>query len=786
MVFRHVTVIEERLLNLVQSPQNEDLLILRTTALCKLIDDILDESRSREDVGSNGVLRNEKHSITLLHTIFSVRSIVRMVSPLGHATFTECCGRIVVTISHLYPTSSLDTYWEFMERALSESNWERGVFHVSEMLVYLSLDAKSLSQLINKVWFVFQSKIPEKKTAAEYFPVMTALKTAASFSASHTSELDGDENSKADNSEKYSTLLITLSPHLRGCILRWICSRSDEYIGLFQVEKTEEEHMLLHSRGKKGEVDWSSHYSSGSSSSSGSRVCLPFDEIEYLLTKMEALATGITKRLFIWPTLVVFCCLLPVELRRAIDPSAKEGGVVDKVLRSTSVWLRPSVLQKTIDKHAQLFSELSVVSFLYLMVINAAIEMETKAPGFFQSYISPNLPKIRDMLLGGDMLSAPFLLKTSQLCKEHNIWLPPIHATIQKKLVRSFILSLGPEHADIFDSVLNVASQNIPKYLYIRSTVLTCAQVVFRSSNHTRPLLETSYMSLPSLISGSNVVQYIRQLIMIDLTHHSSIYRVQEDAMRDISNHICGQEENVYLKVCKLFKENVLGTTLTTSTSKRDSIPTLSYDETMIEYLEQYLSFLAEHFDALFPQQDGASLPNATGNVFFPTIIDAYICRTAVDLLSLYHTDNEIVRKAAERAFRSIFDCKNFAQNMSQSSFFGLVLYTLHRIMSTLWSEDHKPVESLLRATFTVLNTFNTIIDQNYVQVDRNESLLNVAYDILTVVEATLFTYLSNPNTEILSNVLNCYGEVGKCIEILGIRFCCNKHEDLGLIYEGI
>ena len=95
------------------------------------------------------------------------------------------------------------------------------------------------------------------------------------------------------------------------------------------------------------------------------------------------------------------------------------------------------------------------------------------------------------------------------------------------------------------------------------------------------------------------------------------------------------------LNFFKIFSQSVVGTALTTSTSKRDSIPTLSYDDTMIECLEQYLSFLAEHFDALFPQQYGASLPNATGNVFFPTVIDAYICRTAVDLLSLYHTDGK-------------------------------------------------------------------------------------------------------------------------------------------------
>lgn len=64
--------------------------------------------------------------------------------------------------------------------------------------------------------------------------------------------------------------------------------------------------------------------------------------IRQLLVKLDALATGTSKRLYITPTLAVMVCLLPIDLQRAVNQlsagkssvGTAEATVVERILKT--------------------------------------------------------------------------------------------------------------------------------------------------------------------------------------------------------------------------------------------------------------------------------------------------------------------------------------------------------------------------------------------------------------------------------------------------------------------
>jgi hypothetical protein len=273
-------VIEDRLLDLAQSLHTDDSNdVGKSMILIELINKILEDTeglhyRSHSTTArtsrrggdfckgkSSSFLNDEIGLNTLLHTILSVRSMIRMTSPKCHGSFTEECGKIVVTISTLFPMNSLYTYWEFVDKALDDAGWEMGILHISEMLTYLNLNAKALGECINKVWEIFQSERREKRSSLSRFSFTTPVDSG-------TSIVSG--NAKADKSDKHSVLLIAISSQLRGCILRWMTSRPQEFAGLFRRDRAEEEHMLFHSPDKESGSGVAGHNNSRNKGSGAS------------------------------------------------------------------------------------------------------------------------------------------------------------------------------------------------------------------------------------------------------------------------------------------------------------------------------------------------------------------------------------------------------------------------------------------------------------------------------------------------------------------------------------
>ena len=219
--------------------------------------------------------------------------------------------------------SGLDVFWIQLTRDLESGGWESGVLPVAELLGQLHLTIRELGDLMNRLFTLFvrlESKAGSSAGRSEYLFGIDEGSSKTSIAAGSSA------SGVPERSEKqHSAVLIVLSASLRTCVLRWMSNRPEEFVSMFLEEKEFLPGGLLSLAAAENAPSSSSIFRSRSKSvdcmqsSQSSPMALSTEIIRELIAKLEKLATGTTKRLYIWPTLVVLCCLLPKDLKRAVQ-----------------------------------------------------------------------------------------------------------------------------------------------------------------------------------------------------------------------------------------------------------------------------------------------------------------------------------------------------------------------------------------------------------------------------------------------------------------------------------
>jgi hypothetical protein len=216
-----------------------------------------------------------------LNSLFSFHQTVCIsVGYEEAAELLQSCGKVICVLSSKFPELALAVFWDFLERELDTSGWESGTLSVSELLGFLALTARELSELLCRLSALFARKGKISQT------------------------------SKSDKSEKHSSLLLNISSPLRACILRWMYTYSSEFAAAF-AETNMSDKRSSPNRSRSISVD-------SGQIILGRITLISQDAARDLLGKLEALATGTSKRLFLWPTITVMCFLLPSDTKRAV------------------------------------------------------------------------------------------------------------------------------------------------------------------------------------------------------------------------------------------------------------------------------------------------------------------------------------------------------------------------------------------------------------------------------------------------------------------------------------
>ena len=242
---------------------------------------------------------NSSQVPSLLDSIFSVRHLSRVNNVTECDIITSKCGNIITIISSISPKICLEILWRHLSENIEESGWETGVWYQSEMLNYLVLTHKEISDLFVYIWGLFEK---------------SGSKSGSIFKRNSSKNIN---LTKAEKSDKHSNLLIYLASGLRGCILRWISTYPNEYALMFASHISTDEDRL-NSPGVN-QYDNNSNVGEDNTLENNRKITLPFHVIRAILTRLESLATGTTKRLYLWPTLTILSCLLPFDFKKAVS-----------------------------------------------------------------------------------------------------------------------------------------------------------------------------------------------------------------------------------------------------------------------------------------------------------------------------------------------------------------------------------------------------------------------------------------------------------------------------------
>lgn len=239
-----------------------------------------------------------------LNLLFRFRQVVWSNMPLDDnkvCDLLRMCCRLVCIFSAKFPDLALNVFWEHLKINLEQTDWDDGVFHVCEVLGYLSLNVTALAENLRRLQRLFQS----------YLKSINILSVSDVVESSSCLAIYNEASYKTEKQLK--RLLQVISVPLRACIWRWMCAHPSQFAALF-AESDVESASPIRSKRRSLSVDADELQNFAAKKSS---LITP-DVVRELLAKLEATAGGTSKKLFLWPTIIILACLLPQDTKRAI------------------------------------------------------------------------------------------------------------------------------------------------------------------------------------------------------------------------------------------------------------------------------------------------------------------------------------------------------------------------------------------------------------------------------------------------------------------------------------
>ena len=415
-------------------------------------------------------------------------------------------------------------------------------------------------------------------------------------------------------------------------------------------------------------------------------------------------------------------------------------------------------------------------------------------PSYFAlgEYLSSNIIRMKEMLLSGEFPSAAFVSKVTKLCKDMDIMIYSDFKTIDMvTYFQAFVESIYCSNRSIFESILSQAiSCPIKIALFMRFGIISIAILIATNStteNSRRILFELSeYPVYPKKYRAfsqdyKNFVRYVKHLVMTDLSHFASSLRSSADILRDIIIGVAMEKDTQFLSDITKDVPVIL----------KSSINTLYYEENGRKYLLFLLEFIIENSHILYIDQ----VPDEpTGNICFPYIFTVHITRIAFDIIALYLSEEENVKKLAEDAFYSLLSKQNILmiENNSIQLFFGFMLPILQKLLGLLYEGNYP---SDIEYTARILRSIHFVVDSldklGFIiaaesSVESIGYISRLVWTTITNIEARLFIGLSIPEGSILSPILKSFGALGSLIEKSLKIFYLNYYEFEGLKYTDI
>jgi len=288
-----ISVLIERLEEQAQS-MNTTEHVEESLVLCNTVDKMLSERSNLQQI-------TETIACDALNLLFRFRQVVISNMPFDDKVedLMSACCQLVYIFSGKFPELALNIFWQHFVLSLEHTDWDTGVFHVAEIMGYLSLTINELSENLSRIQKLFQNYLKHLTTVA----------------SNDDSEVRFFKCSCDKSEKQLKRLLLVISVPLRACIMRWMSTYASQFAALF-AEATERSI----SSPRKSHRARSVSVDAGESQIAVSRryMIISTEVVNELLCKIEATATGTSKRLFLWPTLIVLCCLLPKDVKRAV------------------------------------------------------------------------------------------------------------------------------------------------------------------------------------------------------------------------------------------------------------------------------------------------------------------------------------------------------------------------------------------------------------------------------------------------------------------------------------